>query len=65
MTDDTTDSGPSFNQKNMARFYAATALFLGRQPSPPELVNGCGIPGLEVSESSWAEWEAAVEANAR
>ncbi len=65
MTHDTADSVPTFDKTNMAKFYDATALFFKRQPSPPEVVNRCGIPGLEVSESTWAEWEAAVEANAR
>jgi len=65
MTQESTDSAPLLDKINVAQFYDATALFFKRQPSPPEVVGGCGIPGLEVSESTWAEWEAAVEAYTR
>ena len=65
MTHHTPDLTPAFDKTNMAKFYDATALLFKRQPRMSELVSGCAIPGGEVSELSWAEWEAAVEANAR
>ena len=65
MTPTFPDAEPTFDKKNMTKFYDATALFFKRQPSPPEVVSGCGIPGLEVSESTWAEWEAAIKAQTR
>jgi len=56
---------PGFDKTKLARFYDATALLFKRQPTLPTSDCGCGIPGLEVSESTWAEWEEAVNTSTR
>ena len=61
MTDNAAEPSPHFDPKRMAKFYTATALFFKRKAPTLEPIAGCRIPGLDVSESTWAKWDAAVK----